>query len=47
MTMKGNSWEDLLKLEDADRLELLERCADYWTKQKDDVDALRSRIPRR
>jgi len=45
--MKGNSWEDLLKLEDTDRLELLERCTNYWNKQKDDIDAARSNTSRR
>jgi hypothetical protein len=43
MTLQGFSWQDLLGLEDEDRLSLLERCQAYWEEQNKAV----SKVPRR
>lgn len=38
MTLKGNSWIDLLRLPDTERIWLYNKCSEHWDKQKEEMD---------
>ena len=47
MTLKGNSWNDLMELPDKERTWLVNRCYKYHKKQEEEVKRAKSSMPRR
>lgn len=42
MTCTGFGWQDLMELEDCDRLTLVEKANEYWDEQKRQLDKAKS-----